>query len=269
LGTTKGPAVFAFHGTPGSRLQVAFMEKSIAASGVRLIAPDRPGYGHSTYHRGRSLADWAPDVANLADHLGIDRFSVIGISGGGPHATACAHFLSGRVAAAGIVSGVGPLADPGAEEGMMAANVALTRLARRSLYLVYPVFGLETFVTRRWPEAALRGAARQFPAADAAVMQRPEVRAAFIDDARLASATTALAAAQDFALFARDWGFALEEVTVPVHVWHGDADRNVPFGHGRIQAGRIPGARFHECPGEGHLLVVDHMEEILRTVSGA
>jgi pimeloyl-ACP methyl ester carboxylesterase len=267
LGHPEGPAVFAFHGTPGSRLQVAFMAEAIAASGVRLIAPDRPGYGHSTYHRGRTLAGWASDVVCLADHLGIDRFSVIGISGGGPHAAACAYSLPQRVVAAGIVSGVGTLAERGAEEGMMAANVALARLARRSLHLVYPVFGLETLVTRRWPDAALRAAARQFPAADAAVMERPEVRAAFVDDARLASPTTALAAAQDFTLFARDWGFALEEIAVPVHVWHGDADRNVPFGHGQIQVARIPGARFHECPGEGHLLVVSHMGEILHTVS--
>jgi len=77
-----------------------------------------------------------------------------------------------------------------------------------------------------------------------------------------------MAAAQDFNLFATDWGFRLEDITPPVDVWHGDEDRNVPFSHGRLQADRIPGARMHECPGEGHLLVVDHLEEILRTVSG-
>ena len=89
LGCPSGPPVFVFHGTPGSRLQVSFDEEPITASGVRFIAPDRPGYGHSSFHRGRRLADWASDVSRLADHLQIDRFSVVGISGGGPHAAVC------------------------------------------------------------------------------------------------------------------------------------------------------------------------------------
>lgn len=77
-----------------------------------------------------------------------------------------------------------------------------------------------------------------------------------------------MAAAQDFHLFATDWGFRLGDFTLPVNVWHGAEDRNVPFCHGRLRADCITGARMHECPGEGHLLVVDHLEEIVRTVCG-
>ena len=75
-----------------------------------------------------------------------------------------------------------------------------------------------------------------------------------------------MAAAQDFALFCTDWGFRLDDIDVPVDLWHGDDDRNVPVSHGRLQAERIPGARFHLCPGQGHMLVIDRLEEILRTV---
>ena len=121
-GDPKGPAVFVFHGTPGSRLEVSCDQVPIISSGVRFIAVDRPGYGHSTFQRGRRLADWASDVTRLADHLKIDGFSVIGVSGGGPHAAACARFISERVLGAGIVSGVGPLAEPGAENEMMGFN---------------------------------------------------------------------------------------------------------------------------------------------------
>jgi pimeloyl-ACP methyl ester carboxylesterase len=269
LGDRSGPAVLAFHGTPGSRLELTINRKAIDASGVRLIAVDRPGYGHSSYHRRRTLADWPDDVAALADHLAIPSFAAIGVSGGGPHAAVCARFLGDRVTAAGIVSGVGPLADPGAEVGMLGANQFVSKLARRSLYLPLPMFAVMSFVSRRWPEAALRTAAKQLPAPDVEVLAREEVRAMFIEGSRRASSTTAMAAAQDFALFATDWGFRLEDIGVKVHVWHGDADRNVPFAHGRLQAERIPGATFHECPGEGHLLVGDHLEEILRTVSAA
>jgi pimeloyl-ACP methyl ester carboxylesterase len=268
LGKPKGPPVFVFHGTPGSRLQVSFDEKPVIAAGVRFIAVDRPGYGHSTYERNRNLAGWASDVACLADHLKIRQFAVIGISGGGPHAAACARFLPERVTAAAIVSGVGPFADSGLEGGdMTGVNRTLARMGALSQSTLVPVFAVQDWITRRWPEPALRAALRQFPKPDVDVMRREEVQAAFVKDARRSSATTARAAAQDFALFARDWGFRLDEITVPVHVWHGDVDRNVPPSHGRYQAATIPRAVLHECPGEGHLLMADHLKEILRTVA--
>jgi pimeloyl-ACP methyl ester carboxylesterase len=267
LGDADGPAVLVFHGTPGSRLQVSLDERPINAAHVRFIAVDRPGFGHSSFQRGRRLADWASDVSCLADHLHIDMFSVVGISGGGPHAAACARFLPDRVRAAGIVSGVGPLAQPGTEAEMMAFNRLITRLARHSGHLVSPIFALSASLFRRWPELAMRASSGQNSSSDSNIMSRPEVHTAYVDSYRRAPSTSALAAAQDFSLFASDWGFRLEDITTPVHIWHGDDDRNVPISHGRLQAERIPGARLHECPGQGHLLVLDHLEEILRTVS--
>lgn len=267
LGDAKDPAVFVFHGSPGSRLQVSFDEGPINAARVRFIAVDRPGYGHSAFQRVRRLADWASDISCLADHLHIDMFSVVGISGGGPHAAACARFLPDRVLGAGIVSGVGPLAEPGTEDGMMIFNKLITRLARKSAYLAYPPFALSVSIFRRWPDRAMRATSGQLPTSDIEVMSRPEVKSAYVDSYRRAPSTSALAAAQDFSLFAKDWGFRLEDITPPVHVWHGDDDRNVPISHGRLLAERIPGARMHDCPGQGHLLVLDRFEEILRTVS--
>lgn len=262
-GDPHGRAVFAFHGTPGSRLQVAVNEAEVAAAGVRLIAPDRPGYGHSTFVRRRQLTDWPHDVRYLADHLGIHHFAVAGISGGGPHAAVCARFLPEQVTAAAIISGVGPLAEPGTEDGMMPVNRLLTRLSRRAAPLSRPLFGAMTAAGRRWPERVIDGMGKQLPAADAEVLARPDARRAFLDDFTHTSRTAGRAAAQDFKLFTRDWGFRLEEIRVPVHVWQGDADRNVPFAHGRRQADAIPGAVFHPCPGEGHLLAVPRFAEIL------
>lgn len=269
LGEPEGHPVFGFHGTPGSRRQLMVDDKPIRAAGVRLICPDRPGYGLSTYHPKRSLSAWAGDVAALADHLGIDRFSVMGISGGGPHAAVCAALLPDRVRVAGIVSGVGPLAEPGAEEGMLGFNRVMTRAARRAPWVVLPFYAVMTGVTRRWPERAVQTFRGQLRAPDAEVMARPDVAAAFIDDLRHASRTAGRAAVQDFALFSRDWGFRFEDITVPVHVWQGDLDGNVPLAHGRLQAQRTPGAVLHECPGEAHLLVIDHLEEILTTLTAA
>jgi pimeloyl-ACP methyl ester carboxylesterase len=122
-------------------------------------------------------------------------------------------------------------------------------------------------VGKRWPEQALQALTKELPPTDAAVVIRPEVRDAFLRDLRHASATTAQAGAQDFRLFARDWGFRLEDITVPVHIWQGDVDRNVPPAHGRRQADCIPGAVLHEIPGEGHFLFVDHMQDILGEIA--
>jgi pimeloyl-ACP methyl ester carboxylesterase len=266
FGQTEYPAVFVFHGTPGSRLQVSFDRNAINAARVRFIAVDRPGYGHSAFQPARQLADWATDIARLADHLHIDGFSVVGISGGGPHAAACARFLPARVRSAGIVSGVAPLDEPHSEDGMMLVNRVITRLARRSHRFVYPLFAVSVSLFRRWPEMLVRATSGPASSADAEIMKRPDVLSAYLASYRRAPSTTALAAAQDFALFTRYWGFRLEEITSPIDVWHGDADRNVPVSHGRHQAEMIPQARMHECPGEGHLLALDRLEEILRTV---
>jgi pimeloyl-ACP methyl ester carboxylesterase len=268
-GDPTGPAVFVFHGTPGSRLQVSFDDRAINAARVRFIAVDRPGFGRSGFQRARRLTDWASDIAFLADHLSVNVFSVVGISGGGPHAAACARLLPHRVRGAGIVSGVGPLADPGANEGMMLLNRVITELARRSEYLVCPFFALSVAIFRRWPETAMRATSGQPQSSDFEIMSRPEVRAAYIDSYRSAPSTSARAASQDFALFTKNWGFRLEDITARVDVWHGDDDRNVPISHGYLQAARIPRARMHVFPGQGHLVALDHLEEILRTVSSA
>lgn len=269
VGVPDGPPLLAFHGTPGSRLQLSFDLVSPAAAGVRAIVPDRPGYGLSSYHRGRRLVDWAEDVRHLADHLGIDRFAVVGVSGGGPHALVCGALLPDRVTAVGVVAGVGPVQERGSEVGMLAVNQILARGARLGGWTVRPLFSAMTSAGRRWPKRLVDRMVKQLPPADAEVLQRPDVHAAFVDDLAQASATAGRAAAQDFALFARDWSFRLEEISVPVHLWQGDADRNVPPAHADRQAAAIPGAVLHRCPGEGHLLAVPRMQEILSTVIAA
>jgi pimeloyl-ACP methyl ester carboxylesterase len=269
MGAPDGYPVLVFHGTPGSRHQVLFDPAPAVAAGVRVIAPDRPGYGLSTYHRGRTLEGWAGDVAALADHLGLDRFAVMGISGGGPHAAACARFLADRVSAAALLSGVGSVAEAGSEAGMMRPNQLFARVARRAPMANALVFGLVARLGRRAPDRALGMMAKSAPAADAAALEDPLVRAAFRRDLLHASATTGRAAAQDFGLFARDWGFRLEDIAVPVHVWQADEDVNVPLAHAQRQAAAIPGAVLHVVPGEGHLMCIGHLEEIIRELLAA
>lgn len=266
-GKPRGFPVFTFHGTPGSRLQVSFDPKAYAAAGVRCIAPDRPGYGHSSFHPGRTLSDWAADVAELADHLKLERFGVAGISGGGPHAAACAALLPERVAVTGLISAVGPISEPELAGAMVGVNRGLTTVATRAPFALLPIFAVQDFAVRRWPEKALEAARKRMPEADATILGEPEVMELATLEARLAPGTAARAGAQDFTLFARPWGFRLEAISMPVHLWHGDADENVLPAHARFMAQKIPGAELHEYPGEGHLLFHRHVEDVMRTLA--
>jgi pimeloyl-ACP methyl ester carboxylesterase len=269
LGEPTGPPVFAFHGTPGSRLQFTIGDDAMRAAGGRVVCVDRPGYALSTFQPGRRLLDWPHDVSWLADHLGIERFAVLGVSGGGPHASVCAATLKDRVTSAAIVSGVGPLYDPAATEGMMKSNQLFGALARRRSPLLRAIVSTQSAIVRRQPLRALDLMSRQLPPADVALLHRPDVRDLFVRDIRSGSATTARAMVQDFELFATDWGFELSSITVPVHLWQGDADVNVPPSHATLQHERIPGSTLHWLPGEGHLYCVDHFGEIVETLLAA
>src|SRR5947209_1948660 len=118
-GDLEGAPVFAFHGIPGSRsdFERLFGKDELAGSGVRVIGIDRPGFGASGFQQNRRFQDWPADVATVADHLGIDRFAVLGYSAGGPYVIACARELPDRLTFAGIVSGVGPAETPRFRDG--------------------------------------------------------------------------------------------------------------------------------------------------------
>lgn len=254
-GDPEGVPVIAFHGTPGSRLQLAPADAAARDAGVRLIVPDRPGYGHSTFARGRGLDDWPADVVAVADHLAVDRFAVLGISGGGPHALACASAVPNRVTAAGVVSSPSPQSN-----GPLRWITAVPAL-------VWAVVALLVVVMRRFPLAALGLARRWMPDADRRVVDDAGFRSYFIDAARRTSPTTARAVAQDVALFARDWRFSLHDIEVVVKIWHGADDRLVEPWNAEVLAKSIPGSSIAVVDDEGHLLFAERADDILRELA--
>lgn len=259
-GDLAGVPVFAFHGTPGSRLQLAPADAAAREARVRLIVPDRPGYGHSCFVPRRRLVDWPFDVLGIADHLGIDRFAVLGVSGGGPHALACAASGSSRIAAATVVSSPCPYPD-GPEE---------VPGPRRWLAWLLEVPGLMWLVAtivvaviRRLPRAAFDVARRFMPEADRRVVDGVGFREWFIDSSRRASSTTARAMAQDLVLFSREWRIGLDAIDIPVTIWHGTDDRLVEPSSADVLGTYIPHATLRRCPDEGHLLFADRVADIL------
>jgi pimeloyl-ACP methyl ester carboxylesterase len=263
-GEAEGIPVIAFHGSPGTGHDFDPLHEVAATKGVRLIAVDRPGYGHSTFDPARTYESFTSDVSQLADHLRLDRFGVIGWSSGGPNAAGCARFLADRLVGSVIVSGPAP----------PDASIATTKMSRgiliwQRLGVVAPrvagaLFGSGLRQGQRSPDKALAWMLRNLPPTDVAVIERPEIRASVLANlARPVAATAGRAATQDLLLESRPWGFALRDIAVPVHVWHGDADRNVAVANARYQAEQIPHATLHEIPDEGHWVLHHHFEEIV------
>ncbi len=266
-GSPDGVPIVALHGSPGTRCIFEPTAPTAARSGVRLVAVDRPGYGHSTFHRGRTFESCAYDVSELADHLGVDRFAVIGTSSGGPNAASCARFLGARLLGCAIVSGPAPPEADVATDEMLHSNRVYARLTRTAPRLFALAFQAGMRQSVRRPERTLEWMIRNLPPCDAAVIQRPEISNALRTDfARPVAPTAARAAVQDVQLEQRPWRFRLRDIAIPVHVWHGDLDRNVVVGNGIYQANEIPHATLHQVRGVGHWFFYTHFAEILASV---
>ena len=260
-GTPDGEPGFYFHGHPGSRLEAGFADEAAAEAGVRLIALDRPGYGLSDFQPEREIRDWPRNVAETADLLGLDGFSVLGSSGGAPYALACAYALPERVTKAGIVSGVGPYDAPGATQGMRWQNRVGFQLGALFPALARLIMWSMDRQLRRSPERTLDAVAAAMSPVDAEIARRPEVRDLLGAVIAEAFRQGSRGAAQDVVLLGRPWGFRLEDIQPPVLLWQGEVDVLVPPAMGRHLAAKIPDCRATFFPDEGHLLF-DHMREI-------
>jgi pimeloyl-ACP methyl ester carboxylesterase/predicted nucleotidyltransferase len=262
-GAPGGEPFFYFHGHPGSRMEGRFAHAAAAAAGLRVITLDRPGYGLSDFQPGRAITDWPGDVAEAADLLGIGRFSVAGASGGGPYALACAWRLPDRVMRVAVISGVGPYQVRGITRGMRWQNQVGFRWGSRwPAFALFLMRSMQRSITSR-PAATVEALARAMSPTDAAIVRRPEVSDILISDITEAFRQGGQGAAWDMMLLARPWGFSLSEIEPEVHLWQGEADTLVPPAMGRYQAAQIPHCHARYLPGEGHLLIIDHMPDLI------
>ncbi|GAB4585088.1 alpha/beta hydrolase [Nocardia sp. IFM 10818] len=268
-GDREGYPVLAFHGAPGSHVEAAaFAETAAVGAGLRLIAIDRPGIGLSGLSRRRQVVDWADTVAEVADGFGLDRFAVLGASGGGPYAMACAHRIPDRVSSAVLVSSPAPFDDRTSDanhDGIKRAGGLM--ILRRCPFLARPVSARMAAVTRN-PRGLMALIARMSPTDRARIADDDELLGRIADNIHMAFAQGSRGVAADLqALFARPWGFDPADITVPVHIWHGEDDANVPVADARRLADALPNHRLEIIPGTGHLLFVDHAAAILDSIT--
>ena len=268
FGTPGGQAVVWLHGTPGARRQIPEAARRMATEqGLRIIGIDRPGVGLSTPHLYDSVIDFAPDLALVADRLGIERFSTVGLSGGGPYAMAAAAAMPDRVPSVGVLGGVVPSVGPDAAPGGL---VGFAHRFRGLLPIVREPAGVAlTTAVRLLRPIGSQGLdlyARLSPPGDREVLRRPDIKAMFLDDLSSNGSRGLRSVVYDGILFTRHWGFTSSDLVVPVTWWHGDADNIVPLAHAQHLVPRITGATLHVRDGESHLGGLGIAEEVLATV---
>jgi pimeloyl-ACP methyl ester carboxylesterase len=268
-GAAEGRPVMYFHGWPASRLEPRSLDGECAGMGIRLIAPDRPGMGLSDFKPRRQMTGWAGDVVELAEHLGLTKFAVLGVSGGGPYAAACAWAMPERLTATLLVCSVGPLEDGKVMLDMAGPARRLLRLGRAAPWaarlLARPCLRLIWGKGQRVMPPALEA---RLSNADQLVLKRAELRKSLIASSQEAFRRGARGPAWDGYLYARSWGFRLEEIRGPAFLWHGEADVIVPAAMGRELAARISNCRATFYPEDGHLsLPFNRFREMLAAVN--
>ncbi len=255
-GDPAGFPVLSFHGGLSSRLDVAPADRAARTAGVRLLAPDRPGMGLSTYQPRRRLLDWPDDVAHLATALGHERFAVMGWSAGGAYAAVCAAKLGHRVTAAALLSSAVPLDEYGTSRGLSLEDRVLTTLARRAPWLASAI--MKASVVHASNKRLLRAVMRVFPPVDRSVLTEwgpPDVALAFVREAVRQGTAGCV---QDYRIFGEPWGFSLGEIAVPVQIWEGSDDPTGPPDYRDFLHRRIAGSTVTVVPGEGHLSLLPH-----------
>ena len=255
-GDPSGFPVLSCHGGLSSRLDAAPAHEAAVAKGVRLISPDRPGVGLSTYQPGRRLLDWPADVERLTEGLGIGRFAVMGWSAGGPYAAVCAAKLPRRVRAAALLSSSVPLDVYGTQRGLSFDDRVLLTLSQRAPWLASAV--MKASIVHASNTRLLRAVLRAFPPADRSILTEwgtPDQALAFLREAVRQGTSGCV---QDYRIFGDPWGFALDEIRVPVHIWEGSEDRTGPPDYREFLRRHIPGATVTVVPGEGHLSLLPH-----------
>ncbi len=263
-GDPSGDPLFFFHGWPGSGRQAALLDQPAKQNGFRIISPDRPGIGGSTRIAARNLAGWPAQLAELADALEVPRFTMLGVSGGGPYVLACAAAMHGRVQAGAVVCGAPPIAEMTHVKTLSPLYQFLLWLFHRRPGVVRSLFAMaRPFLMWRDAYAFLPPLRHLLPGPDRDILgDRDTFEKVFICNQDAFLDVDGLF--EDAALYAMPWGLRLEDIASPLHFWHGLEDSNFHWSLAEDLASRLPTATLRIVEEEGHFsLPIKHAGAIL------
>ena len=261
-GDSQGQALFFFHGGSDSRLEAKLLDHSATKMGLRIIAPDRPGYGYSDFQLDRQFLDWSNDVEEVADELEVERFFILAHSGGGPHAAAVAHELPDRIKAVALLGSAAPPGSPskGLHPMFRLVNIAMSR----SKWLHRRLLDQTNRRLLEEPDGFLAEWGT-FSRADGRLFEeKPDVAAIIVQEMTEAIRQGVEPIMHEHRLYKRDWGFSLAQIQTPIDIWHGLADRQASVDASRFLDSIFPSSQLRLVDGAGHFsLLVNHQESIL------
>ncbi len=261
-GDVDGEPIFLVHGIPGSRLTWQVMANQPFRPGLRVIAPDRPGYGNSDFfRRGQSIVDYPSDIAQLADSLGIEKFALFGPSGGGPYVLACAWQIPERLEAVGVFASVTPNV-PEATVGQSPTVKRLYRFAARFPWLARLQMASNSLLVKWLPRLYVRLIRSEFSEFDHEVYARLGLATAMQADRQESFKGFARGVAYDVTI-PGNWPIPLEQISTRVHLWQGEHDISIPPAAARYLADKIPDSVLAMIPDGGHFWVFEHLHEML------
>ena len=270
-GAPDGRPVVALHGAPASRLMFAAADAAANAHGLRIVAPDRPGYGLTPSNVGASLAERTLWLKSVVDALNLDGFALLGISGGGPFAVALAEFLQDRVTALALVSPMGPVADyaqsaEGKREPVSFLHDRFFMHMPYQTWLTHPLGDLSAWMFRHGPEMFTGLLPKLANSVDARILSRPDVAQTMRTMTLEAFRQGGSGGTADLEIFGRPWGVNFANVQVPSVIWQGTDDHVVPPQAARWLAGQLPNCTLHSLEGAGHFWVFENVETIISTL---
>lgn len=262
-GLENGLAVIALHGTPGSRMKFAIAHEAACALGLRMICPDRWGYGLTHAPADPALAAYGNDIVDLTSALGISRFGIVGVSGGGPFAAAVAAAFPQAVAATALVAPVGQLATPSERGGVSQFHRFCFRVLPRIPGGTRSVFAVFKAFLAISPAGAMKVAGARACASDRAVLADPATALRLSETFRMGLAGGVEGPMIDMMLFSRPWGVDFSAATPPARGWIGTSDRNVPVAAARRLFAALPNAETTVLPQAGHFWITRHYGDVL------
>lgn len=267
-GDLTGKPLFLFHGLHSSRLEAKSVHENMLERGIRLIGVDRPGMGYSTFQENRKVLDFVDDVTQLAEHLKLDTFSVLGISSGGKYALACAYKIPMRLHSCNIISGAAPMELLNDE--MPFFNRFFISIIQHFPWLIKPIYWFLYGRLSKKSENSdqfLAEIVHVLDEVDKKMMENKELKALLLNafHESYAQGTKGVAYDASFDIQKNAWGFNPADITfTPIHFWHGGLDKGMPLSMTKRLIEKIPNATLKVYPHEGHISVIfNQIDEIM------
>lgn len=264
FGDCRGIPVFYSHATPGSRLEGALFHSQAAKQNFRIICVDRPGMGESAYLPHRKLLDYPDDIIELADELKIEKFGMIGWSGGGVYGLACGYAIPGRLLFNIVLAGYTSFREMSKASGYMNSRLdhVSKGLAKKHPLLFKLYFELLAISMKVAPGMSYGAFVASLNKSDKEIAKQRVFKGILSQSQKEAFKDGSDGVATDAAIHQSDWGFGLQQITSPIQILHGDEDLLVPVEFSVFNSAQIPVCQLHIIDGEGHLFPVNRMPDI-------